>query len=98
MNKNFSLHTSLYSKDVILKSAYKLSNYFSIDLDIKGQSFQVLLSANKAATSDSFSFAVDEFKKNIVDEQLREKLKAETENERNLILGIAFSKGNFNSE
>ena len=41
---------------------------------------------------------LEAFKKNLVDEQLREKLKAETENERNLILGIAFSKGNFNSE
>jgi hypothetical protein len=45
----------------------------------------------------SFLIAVEEFKKDVADESLRAKLKAETEGVRNLILSAAFSRTGLHS-
>ena len=98
MTRSFNFDPAFYSRDVILKAAYKLSNYFTIDVVSINGCYDISLSPNKNTSDESFVYAVDEFKKNLVDEQLREKIKSDTEDERNLILGIAFSRGDFNSQ
>ena len=95
MQKIISLDANIYSQDAILKAAYRLSNYFVIDLKQDNTNFDVHISAVPKITDDQFDYSITEFKKNLTDEILREKIKKETENERNLILGIAFSKTDF---
>lgn len=95
MQKIISLDGSIYSQDVILKAAYRLSNFFVIDLKKNDSTFEVNISAVPKITEEQFDYSLTMFKKNLTDEVLREKLKKETENERNLILGIAFSKTDF---
>ena len=95
MQKIIALDANIYSYDAILKAAYRLSNYFVIDLKQDNANFEVTISAVPKITDEQFDFSLIEFKKNLTDEVLREKIKKETENERNLILGIAFSKTDF---
>ena len=82
----------VYSIEAAQKAAYRLLNYFTID--IKSNSTQIVctLSSNLGITEESFDFAIQEFKKNILDEELRLKIRKETEPIRNLVLGIAFSR------
>jgi His-Xaa-Ser system protein HxsD len=95
VQKIISLEGSIYSQDVILKAAYRLSNFFVIDLKKNDSTFEVNISAVPKITEEQFDYSLTMFKKNLTDEVLREKIKKETENERNLILGIAFSKTDF---
>ena len=95
MQKIISLDSNIYSQDSILKAAYRLSNYFVIDIKQDNASFEVIISAVSKITNEQFDYSITEFKKNLTDEILREKIKKETVNERNLILGIAFSKTDF---
>lgn len=89
VNLNFS--SSLYDAEAIQKSAYKLLNFFTLDLQTSSETFGCKLTANNGISDELFAHAVEEFKKEVLDQQLRLKLKAETESVRNLILGIAFS-------
>jgi len=42
-------------------------------------------------TPEAFNAKVHDFKKEVLDQHLREKIKAETDDIRNLILSVAFS-------
>ncbi len=83
--------SSLYEADAIQKSAYKSLNLLTIDLHLSSDAFNCKVTANNGVSDELFANAVEEFKKEVLDQQLRLKLKAETESVRNLILGIAFS-------
>ena len=52
----------------------------------------MLVEVNSPRSDDSFAKLIDDFKKEVLDQDLREKLKVETEPVRNLILAHAFSK------
>jgi His-Xaa-Ser system protein HxsD len=67
-------------------------NHFTIDIQASDTHLNCNLISNAGVSDEAFDFAVQEFRKNILDEELRLKLKKETEPVRNLILGIAFSK------
>jgi His-Xaa-Ser system protein HxsD len=83
--------SSIYDAEAIQKSAYKSLNLFTLDLQSSAEAFNCKLTANNGVSDELFAHAVEEFKKEVLDQQLRLKLKAETESVRNLILGIAFS-------
>jgi len=80
------------------KAAYRLIHYFVLDINAESDRFYCNLTANKGIEEESFNYAVQEFKKGILDEELRLKLKKETEPIRNLILGIAFSRVDINKD
>lgn len=98
MSDILSVDNSVYSKEAILAAAYKLSNFFTIDIKLQKNIFEVTVIPNKTTSKESLNHAIEEFRKNLTDEQLREKIKKDTENERNLILGIAFSKTDLQQE
>lgn len=81
----------LYSAEAIQKAAYKSSNYFTVDIALDAGVIECKLIPNNGISSEQFDWAVEDFRKEVLDQQLRLKIKAETEPVRNLILGIAFS-------
>lgn len=81
----------LYDVEAIQKAAYRSLNVFTVDITITDGKINCLLQPNIGASEAGFAHGVEEFKKDVLDQQLRIKLKAETEPIRNLILGIAFS-------
>jgi His-Xaa-Ser system protein HxsD len=82
----------VYSIEAAQKAAYRLLNYFTIDIQPKADQIICTLSSNQGITKEGFDFAIQEFKKNILDEELRLKIRKETEPIRNLVLGVAFSR------
>ncbi len=81
------------------KAAYRLSSFITIDIDTSSDQHNIIIITQNKATSDKqFNISIETFKKYVNDESLREKLKKETELIRNLILGIAFSKANLQSD
>lgn len=83
--------SSLYDAEAIQKAAYKSLNHLTLDLQSSSEAFNCKLTANNDVSDELFAHVIEEFKKEVLDQQLRLKLKAETESVRNLILGIAFS-------
>lgn len=82
---------SIYFIDAIETAAYKGSNFFTADLSKVDRKINCVLSGNIGISESQFEHAVEDFKKEVLDQQLRIKLKAQTEPIRNLIIGIAFS-------
>lgn len=81
----------MYEVEAIQKAAYKAINFITVDIQPDSNSVKCSLTPNIGVSDAQFTHSVEEFKKEVLDQQLRLKLKAETEPIRNLILGIAFS-------
>ena len=85
------LAKSYCSIEAIQKAAYRLNQVLSISVKDEGENHSISLALLKDGDIDHYA---NVFKKYLNDEELRIKLKKETEHERNLILGIAFSQTN----
>lgn len=81
-----------YGVEALQKAAYRGLNYFTVDMAVAEGSHECSLVPNSGVSDEEFAHAVEEFRKDALDYQLRLKLSAETEPVRNLILGIAFSR------
>jgi His-Xaa-Ser system protein HxsD len=88
----------LYDVQVLQKAAYRSINSLSADISLTEGQFICALSSNIGVDEPSFLFALQEFKKDVLDYQLRHRLNAETQPIKNLILGLAFSKTGLTSE
>lgn len=82
----------IYSIETLQKAAYRGSVFFTADMSINDGKIHCTISPTLGIDDQDFTQAVEEFKKDVVDYQLRSKLKAESEPIRNLILGLAFSR------
>lgn len=82
----------------IKKAAYRYIDKFSIDINLTQDSYICTLSFDKNLTSAQQDYFLNQFKKEVLDQELREKIKLETEDVRNLILAHAFSKTNLIDE
>jgi len=87
----------IYSVEAIQKAAYRYMNFFTLNLSLSKGKTNCLLVPNKDLGQEEFEQTIDDFKKEILDQHLRLKIKAETEPVRNLILGIAFSNTSLQS-
>ena len=88
----------LYDAQVLQKAAYRSINVLTVDITPEGGQFVCALSSNIGVDEQSFLSAVQEFKKDALDYQLRHRLAVETQPIKNLILGLAFSKTGLISE
>ena len=88
----------LYDAQVLQKAAYRSINALTVDITADGGQFSCALSSNIGVDEPSFLSAVQEFKKDVLDYQLRHRLAVETQPIKNLILGLAFSKTGLISE
>ena len=83
---------TIYSSDTIKKAAYKSINRFAVNLAKAGNDINCSLTFKDSATESQIKLYIDEFKKEVLDQDLRESIKKETEGVRNLILAHTFSK------
>ncbi len=83
---------TVYSADAIKKAAYRSINRFSINISIEKNQLKCSLSFKESITEPQIKYFIDEFKKDVLDQDLRESIKKETEGVRNLILAHTFSK------
>ena len=88
----------LYDAQALQKAAYRSINSLTVDITLSEGQFICVVSSNLGVDEPSFLSAVQEFKKDVLDYQLRHRLNAETQPIKNLILGLAFSKTGLISE
>jgi His-Xaa-Ser system protein HxsD len=88
----------LYDMQVLQKAAYRSMNSLTVDIAADEGRIICALSSNIDVDESSFLSAIQEFKKDVLDYQLRHQLSTETQPIKNLILGLAFSKTGLISE
>lgn len=87
-----------YDAQVLQKAAYRSLNSLTVDITSGSGVFCCVLSSNIDVDEPVFLLAIQEFKKDVLDYQLRHQLAVETQPIKNLILGLAFSKTGLISE
>jgi len=85
-----SFSSKVYGIESIKKAAYRFIDKFSIDIVLSDDAVECQL--NFPDAEKSIPFWVDEFKKEVLDQDLRQQIKTESEPVRNLILAHAFSQ------
>ena len=83
---------TVYSADAIKKAAYRSIARFAVNIAQEGNEFKCSLTFKDSATEQQIKTYLNEFKKEVLDQDLRESIKKETEGVRNLILAHTFSK------
>src|SRR5262245_18094861 len=82
----------ILSLTAIKKAAYKYLNAFVCDISMQEHAMRCVLGFSTSMSEEAYTQMVDDFKKEVLDQDLRERLKAETDSVRNLILAHAFSR------
>jgi His-Xaa-Ser system protein HxsD len=86
--REVSFDPAAVSVDAVQRAAYRLSDRLSLDLKI-GDGIRCTLHLGDAAEADEL---VADFRNEVLDQVLRERIRQETEPARNLILALAFSR------
>lgn len=91
IERELTFETSNCSADAIQRAAYRLSDRLSCDLITAGDLFRCTLhlTAESPAEADA---TLGDFRNEVLDQTLRERVRAETEEVRNLVLALAFSR------
>ena len=82
---------SVFDLLAIKKAAYRYLNEFAVDIALEVP--QIICSLKFPSSTDPIraAYLLDEFRKEVLDQDLRERVKVETEPIRRLILAHAFS-------
>ncbi len=90
IERRVSLDRSAYSADAIQRAAYRFSDRLALDLKRAEGAFVCTLVMNDELGDRADEIAAD-FRTEVLDQVLRERIRSETEDVRNLILALAFS-------
>ena len=82
----------VYGLNGLKKAAYKYIDKVSANIADKEGNYEVELCFNKEISKEAREHFIGEFTKEVLDQDLRESIKKETEGYRNLILAHVFSK------
>jgi His-Xaa-Ser system protein HxsD len=87
--RSISFDRSGHSLDAVQRAAYRLSDRLSCDVSENAEAIEVML--HTAGDNDPDAVLTD-FRNEVLDQVLRERIRAETADVRNLVLAAAFSK------
>lgn len=91
MPNPLTLDQSVYSLEAVQKAAYRFIDRLTILISQDGK--QIVCEIEPVASlSKPYEEVLASFKQELLDQQLRSQIKAETESVRNLILSLAFSR------
>ncbi len=85
-----SFDRSGHSLDAVQRAAYRLSDRMSCDVSESPTAIEVTLHVSK--DSEDPDSVLADFRNEVLDQVLRERIRAETTDVRNLVLAAAFSK------
>jgi His-Xaa-Ser system protein HxsD len=88
--RQLTFESSAHSVDAIQRAVYKLSDRLSCDLATHNGS--VLCTVHLPDETEDVEAALSDFRNEVLDQTLRERIRGETAEVRNLILALAFSK------
>lgn len=81
-----------YDVEAVKRAAYRFSDRLAVEIASSTGEHTCQLRALKSDATVSIEELSDEFRNEVLDQDLRLKIAAETEGYRNLILSLAFSK------
>ena len=84
------IDSKTYCLEAVQKSAYRFIDKITVLISQQDKFFNCEISMNNGNEIDEQ--ILNEFKRELLDQQLRVSIKKETESQRNLILAYAFSK------
>ena len=93
-----SFDLEVYPLEILKKAGYRYIDKFSINFEIKNNRALCLLTFPDKTTKNQANYYLDQFRKEVLDQDLRNQIKNETEAVRNLILAHAFSKTDLTDE
>lgn len=82
----------VYGLGALKKAAYKFIDKVAVNISDNGDAFEVEIRFNKESSREAQEYFISEFTKEVLDQDLRESIKKETEGYRNLILAHVFSR------
>ena len=82
----------VFSLDSIKRAAYRFIDKFSVDFHLSGDQILCVLNFSPKISPEGASYLLDDFKREVLDQDLRIAIAKETEGVRNLILAHAFSR------
>ena len=82
----------VYGLGALKKAAYKFIDKVAVNISDNGDAFEVEIRFNKESSKEAQEHFISEFTKEVLDQDLRESIKKETEGYRNLILAHVFSR------
>ena len=80
-----------HSADAIQRAAYRFSDRLTLDLDVENGNYRCFLYPRNSEIELDDS-VVNDFRLEVLDQTLRERIRAETADIRNAILALAFSQ------
>lgn len=90
---SLSFDPQVYSTPALLKACYRFSDRFVFDVKSEASKIEVHVESRRHDISpEALHLAMQDFRTEVLDQNLREKVRAETESVRNLILAHAFSR------
>lgn len=92
MNIDVTFDVAVFSLDAVKTACYKFIDRFTSDIEIHDGKIICHLKFDDKSSEAVLSAHADNLKKEVLDQDLRLKLKTETESIRNLIFAHAFSK------
>lgn len=95
---NINFDKTAYSIEAVQKATYRAINAMSVLIETDDNYIKCNFESSNGVSQERFELAIHEFKKDLIDEELRIKIKKETQDIRNLILGLAFSRTSLQSD
>ncbi len=92
MKSRLLFDENVYSIEALKKASYRNIANYSVVIKKEGAQLECLFSFPVKTSDEKVLEYLDDFKKEVLDQDLREIIKRETEGVRNLILSHAFSK------
>jgi His-Xaa-Ser system protein HxsD len=90
LERELTFESAAHSQDAIQRAAYKFSDRLSCELTCERSVFRCTLYIPEEEAAVEGILA--DFRNEVLDQTLRERIRGETQESRNLILALAFSK------
>lgn len=89
---------AVFSLEAIKRAAYRFTDRFAVNVQVDGGTASCTLTFDAQPSDEIVDRAVSEFQKELLDQDLRARIREETKGSRNLILAYAFSRSGLISD
>ena len=97
-NHQLQFSSAVFSLDTIKRAAYRLSDRCAFEFQIAGDEITCSLFFGDGVTSEEASLIANDFRNDVLDQDLRQSIREETAAVRNAILAYAFSRTGLQGE
>lgn len=89
---------AVFPLDAVKRAAYRFTDRFAVNIQVDGGTASCTLTFDAQQQDEMVDRTVSEFQRELLDQDLRARIRAETKESRNLILAYAFSRSGLISD